>query len=213
MTPSNAPSGNDRIVELRWIPVFAAAFVALLAIAITFALLQPAPPAGPTRAAQFEGLGGDFTLTSHEGEPVGLADFRGKVVLIYFGYSYCPDVCPIHLSLLTAALDQLPERARDQVQPLFVSIDPERDTPEALAGYARHFTPNLIGLTGSNDEIADVAAAYAVGYSRTEDPDIAGYTMNHTSAFFVIDREGQMVDLLRPDMTPRQLAEAVRQHL
>lgn len=213
MTPSNAPSGNDRIVELRWIPVLAAAFVALLAVAITFALIQQTPPAGANRAAQFEGLGGDFVLTSHQGEPVGLADFRGKVVLIYFGYSFCPDVCPIHLSLLTAALDQLPASARDQVQPLFVTIDPERDTPEALSGYVRYFAPNLIGLTGSSEGIAEVAAAYAVGYTRTDDPDLNGYTMNHTSAFFIIDREGRMVDLLRPDMTPRQLAIAIREHL
>lgn len=213
MTTTKAPSGNDRIVELRWIPVLAAVFVALLAVAITFALLQPAPPAGADRAATFEGLGGDFVLTSHEGEPVSLADFRGKVVLIYFGYSFCPDVCPIHLSLLTAALDQMPARARDQVQPLFISIDPERDTPEALAGYVRHFTPSLIGLTGSSEEIAAVAGTYAVGYSREDDPDMSEYLMAHTSAFFVIDPEGRMVDLLRPDMTPDQLASAIREHL
>ncbi len=213
MTTTTTPPGHDRVFELRWIPVFAAGFVVLLAVAITLALTQPSGGPLAERAAQFEGLGGDFVLTSHEGETVGLADFRHKVVVIYFGYSYCPDVCPVHLSLLTAALDQLPPRAARNIQPLFISIDPERDTPEALAAYVGHFAPGLIGLTGSADEIADVARAYAVGYSRAEDPDLSDYMMNHTSAFFVIDREGRMVDLLRPDMTPAQLADVLRTHL
>ncbi len=213
MSQTTQPGGNDRIIELHWIPVLAGVFVALLAVILTFMLTRAVTPPDAPRAAQFEGLGGDFALTSHDGEVVSLADFRGQVVVIYFGYSFCPDVCPIHLSLLSAALDQMPSQAGRQIQPLFVTIDPARDTPAALAGYVSHFAPGLVGLTGNEAEIAAVASAYAVGYSRTEDPDVGGYLMMHTSAFFIIGRDGQMIDLLRPDLTPTQLAAALRSYL
>jgi protein SCO1/2 len=146
---------------------------------------QPAPEPSP-----YAHLGGDFTLASAAG-PVSLSDFRGKVVAIYFGYTYCPDVCPAALGLLGQALRSMQPDQAAQVQPLMISVDPERDTPERLASYVEFFHPSMRGLTGSDAEIADVAKRYKVYYERVEMPDSAmGYAMDHSSRIYIIDREG-----------------------
>lgn len=207
---------HDGRSEMRWIPWVAGAFAALFLIALSLALWLGGEPGGggrATGATAYEGLGGEFELTSHEGERIALSDFEGEVVVIYFGYAYCPDVCPVHLTLLGAALDQLSSRAQSQIQPLFITVDPARDTPEMLAEYVPHFSERLIGLTGTDEEIAAVAGDYAVGYERVEDPDFGGYLMNHSSIFYVINRQGQIVDLIRPDVTPAQMAATLRSHL
>ncbi len=206
-------SQNQGIPEIRWIPILAGAFVALVALVATWSFFAPGTgPATSDRAALFEGLGGEFTLTAHTGEPVSLSDFSGQTVVIYFGYSFCPDVCPIHLTLVTAAMDRLGSRA-DRVQPLFVSVDPGRDTPENLAVYVGHFHDSLVGLTGTQDQIDDVAGRYAVAHEIVEDENMTEYLVNHTSVFYVINGEGRIVDLLSPDLTPDQFADALRQHL
>ena len=108
------------------------------------------------KAPGYPDLGGDFTLMSDKG-PVRLEDFRGKVVPIYFGFTHCPDVCITSLSAIAAALDKLTDDERSQIQPLFISIDPERDDPARVGEYARYFDPSIIGLTGSLDEVSKVA--------------------------------------------------------
>jgi len=201
----------DSPLELRWIPILAGAFVVLVAVVAMFALTaERAPSAG--RAEMFSSIGGDFTLTGHTGEPVNLADFRGKVVLIYFGFTYCPDVCPIHLTLMSAALDQLGPR-RDAVQPLFVTVDPARDTPEQMDRYVSYFDEALIGLTGSDTEIGEVTSSYAVAHQIVGDPASDNYTVNHTSVIYVVDREGAIVDLLNTDLTADELAAQLAQFL
>jgi len=146
------------------------------------------------------------------GEPVSLSDFEGQVVLLYFGYSYCPDVCPIHLTLISAALDRMGRRG-DEIQPLFVTVDPARDTPEAMAGYVTHFAPGLIGLTGNEDDIQRMTQRYAAARQIEGDPSDDFYTVNHSSVIYVINREGQIIDLLSPDLTPDQMAEQLRRYL
>ncbi|MDH3715824.1 MAG: SCO family protein, partial [Gammaproteobacteria bacterium] len=108
-------------------------------------------------------LGGDFTLQSNNG-PVSLADLRGHVVAIYFGYTFCPDACPTSLTYLSMAMKRLTADQRQQVQAIFVSVDPQRDTPQGLAEYVAHFDPRMLGLTGTADEIADVARLYGIFY-------------------------------------------------
>lgn len=131
----------------------------------------------------------DFTLTSAAG-PVSLSDYEGKVVLLYFGYTFCPDVCPGTLADLGYVLRELGRNA-DQVQVIMVTVDPERDTPAQLADYVTHFHPSFIGLSGTEQEIAAVAAQYGVYYERHEGTAATGYLVDHTARVFVIDQQGE----------------------
>lgn len=211
-TPAPKKDTADSPLELRWIPILAGAFAVLVAIGALYAVTAERGEAPGSRAEAFAGLGGDFTLTGNSGSPVSLSDFEGKVVLVYFGYTYCPDVCPIHLTLISAALDRLGGRA-SQFQPLFVSVDPGRDTPEAMDVYVSHFDAHLIGLTGSEDEIETVTDEYAVARQIVGDPASDNYTVNHSSVIYVIGREGQVIDLLNADAGPEELAEQLRRYL
>jgi cytochrome oxidase Cu insertion factor (SCO1/SenC/PrrC family) len=135
-------------------------------------------------------VGGPFTLTDHTGKRVTEADFRGKFMLVFFGFTFCPDVCPSGLQVISAALDKLGPRA-ERVVPIFVTIDPERDTPEQMAMYVKSFHPRLIGLTGTPAEIEAITKAYRVYAKKVPDPkSSAGYTMDHSSIIYVIGPDG-----------------------
>lgn len=133
----------------------------------------------------------DFTLTAHTGERVSLRDFRGKLVLLYFGYTHCPGLCPTTLANVAQVLPQLGARAH-QVQLLMVSVDPERDTPDRLAAYVPHFHPSFLGLTGSATEIAAVAPLFGIYYEKEESTTAASYMVNHSTTLMVIDQQGIM---------------------
>jgi protein SCO1/2 len=148
----------------------------------------------------------NFTLTSHTGQSVRLTDFRGKVVMLYFGYTFCPDVCPATLSEVAGAMDLLGEAA-DQVQFMMVSVDPERDTPANLSSYVAHFDPAFLGLTGTPEQIAEIATLYGIFYEKNEGSSATGYLIDHTATITVIDADGH-VKLIFPFGTPAQdLAE------
>jgi protein SCO1/2 len=135
-------------------------------------------------------IGGAFELTDHTGKRVTDQDFRGRYVLVFFGFTFCPDVCPSALQVMSAALDKIGSKA-ERITPLFVSVDPERDTPEQLATYVQSFHPRLVGLTGSADDIAKVVKAYRVYAKRVEDPkSSAGYTYDHSSIIYVMNPDG-----------------------
>ena len=119
-------------------------------------------------------VGGPFTLTDQDGKKVSEKDFLGKYMLVFFGYTYCPDICPTELQVMTAALDSMGPEA-EKIQPVFVSVDPERDTPEVLKSYVENFGPRLVGLTGTPEEIAAVAKAYRVYYAKAGKPDLARF--------------------------------------
>jgi protein SCO1/2 len=209
---SRAPLKSDRPAELRWIPILAGAFAVLVAVAATLALTAERDAGLADRAEQFASIGGDFTLTGPGEEPVSLTDFRGKVVVVYFGFTYCPDVCPIHLALISAALEEVGADA-EAIQPLFISLDPARDTPDIMAQYVAYFDERMLGLTGSAGDINTVASQYAVAHSIEGDPASETYTINHSSAIYVIGRGGRIADLLSPELTPTQLAAQLRRHL
>jgi len=138
-------------------------------------------------------VGGPFTLTDHTGRRVTDQDFRGKYMLVYFGFTFCPDVCPTGLQVMAAALDQLGPKA-EEIIPIFISVDPERDTPEQLAQYVPSFHPRLIGLTGSPEEIQSVAKAYRVYFRKVKDEkSTAEYTIDHTSIIYLMDPNGEFV--------------------
>ncbi len=133
----------------------------------------------------------NFTLTSHMGQSISLSDFKGQIVLLYFGYTTCPDVCPTTLAELKQARQLLGKRS-DEVQVLMVTVDPERDTVPILADYITHFDPSFIGLTGTPEEIAEVATYYGVFYERQESESALGYLVDHSATVMVIDRDGYL---------------------
>lgn len=164
-----------------------------------------------TRPAQgYADLGGDFTLTSDRG-PVSLADLRGKVVPIYFGFTHCPDICITSLGNIAAALDQLTAQERARVQPLFISIDPERDDPARVGEYVRYFDPGFIGLSGTLDEVTRVAKAHFVLFEKVplENSEL-GYTMDHASQIYVVGTDGVIQGLVHHGETPDAIAQALR---
>jgi len=133
----------------------------------------------------------NFTLTSSNGEPVSLIDFRGKVVMLYFGYTFCPDVCPATMIELSDAMEILGDKSED-VQVVMVTLDPERDTPEVMQKYVTHFNDTFIGLTGTPEELIAVTAPMGIFYERHEGSSAAGYLIDHTATVAVLDKEGKL---------------------
>ena len=150
--------------------------------------------AGPIQTATGTALvGGPFSLTDQDGRKVTDKDFLGKYMLVFFGYTYCPDICPTELQVMSAALDNLGAKA-DEIQPIFITFDPQRDTPEVLKQYVTNFHPRFIALTGTPEEIAVAAKAYRVFYSKIENssgPDT--YLMDHSTITYLMDREGKFL--------------------
>ncbi len=158
----------------------------------------------------FKKIGGEFVLQSVAG-PVALSDFRGKVVLISFGYTFCPDVCPTSLAAITGALNQLAPEELAQVKTILVSVDPDRDTPKKLAEYVKFFHPSMVGLTGSHEEIARVAKQYVVLYRKVEDPEAGEYySVDHSSTTFVIGRDSVVRSFVQHGATPDEFVSAIR---
>lgn len=153
--------------------------------------------------------GADFghalALTDHHGKPRSLADFRGKVVALFFGYTHCPDVCPTTLDDLAKAVGMLGER-RDEVQVLFVTLDPERDTREVLAQYVPAFDPRFLGLYGDAAAIAQVAADFRVFYQKQASGGRSGYTLDHSAGVYVFDRQGKLRLYLNHGQRPHEIA-------
>lgn len=154
----------------------------------------------------------DFTLTTQNGEQARLSDFRSQIAVLYFGYTYCPDVCPTTLATLADAMDDLKATDRNQVQVLMVTVDPERDSPEVLADYLAHFDPAFIGLTGAASEIAQAADAFGIYYAKGEGSAASGYLVDHTATVSVLGREGRL-RLLFSFGTPAEDIAADLKHL
>ena len=154
--------------------------------------------------------GGDFTLHAAS-SAVALQDFRGKVVMLYFGYTTCPDICPTALSFLAQALNGLNSKELKKVQGIFISVDPKRDTPEKLAEYAAFFHPNLIGVTGTAEEVATTAKLYGTQYYEAELEDSPiGYAVNHSSVTYLITSDGALRFIFPPGTPPSVMLEAIR---
>ena len=134
----------------------------------------------------------EFELSRGDGSRLRLSELRGKVVLLFFGYTSCPDVCPTTLAELKQALENLGERKAQQVQVLFVTVDPERDTPERVQEYVNHFNPNFIGLSGTESELVPVWQKYGVFREIVDGSSAAGYIVNHTARVTLIDQNGNM---------------------
>lgn len=160
-------------------------------------------------------IGGPFELVDHSGRTVTDRDFGTKFLLVYFGYTYCPDICPTDLAALAAALDRLDSAELDRLQPLFITVDPGRDTPRVLADYVSAFHPAIVGLTGSEDQIAAAAQSYRVHRMRMSIPDMEPdeYLMNHTPNAYLIGPSGQFVTLFPHDSSPAFITKVLRKYL
>ncbi len=190
--------------QLRTLKFLLILSACLLAGMVTAFLLKPAPADSRISSQK---IGGDFTLTSAQG-PVSLSDFRGQIAVIYIGYASCPDVCPTALAVLSQALNQLNDEQRKQVQGIFISVDPERDTPERLETYVNFFSDRLVGLTGSHEEIDKVVHQYGAFYRKVELDDSAmGYAVDHSSRLYLIDRNGEFVGLLNHGVQPAEVKQ------
>jgi protein SCO1/2 len=161
--------------------------------------------------AKATGIGGDFSLTDQDNRPFQLEQLRGKVVVLFFGYTFCPDICPTELSNLSRVLDGL-EADAQRVQGLFVTIDPERDKPEVIKSYVGYFNENLIGLTGTQAEIRRVASLYRAQYRKQPRPGGA-YSMDHSASLYVIDRSGQLSAVVPYGLPPEHVLRVVKHFL
>jgi protein SCO1/2 len=155
----------------------------------------------------------DFTLTDQNGSKVSLSDFRGRLVFIFFGYAHCPDICPVTLSALNSAVRELGDE-QDEVQVLFVTVDPERDDQEALKNYVPYFNKSFIGLTGTPEEIKEVADSFGVYYVKEETDSADDYYMGHTSSVYLLDKDGKIIMRYpQSKMEPGQIAADLKKIL
>jgi protein SCO1/2 len=195
------------------------AAAALVAAALLLACAAPPPERRADAARLMQELmsgthpiGAPFTLRDPDGRRVSLADFEGRLVLLYFGFASCPDVCPTDLALVAAALRRLGPAEAD-VQPIFVTLDPERDTPATLREYASAFHPRFIALTGSADEVRRVATDFKVFFEKVELPGTKTYSIDHTAYTFLLDRKGEFVILFPPGTPAERMEVMLREQL
>ena len=189
--------------SLAW-PALAGLIV--LALLAGVLLIDPAQ----REKTPFASMGGDFTLESANG-PVSLADYRGKYVIIYFGYTSCPDICPTSLGALSQAMKQLTPGELERIQGLFISVDPERDTLDKLQAYARYFHPSMIGITGSLETLNQVASQYGVYFHKVEiENSSMGYAVDHSSTIFLVDPEGKLKEMIQHSDSPGTILKQIR---
>ncbi|MGY9056214.1 MAG: SCO family protein [Alphaproteobacteria bacterium] len=156
-------------------------------------------------------IGGRFELIDHDGKARSEKDFAGQNLLIYFGFTYCPDICPTELAKIATAIDALPADAN--VTPVFITIDPERDGVEEVKAYAEAFHPKMVGLTGSIEQIKQVTQAYRVYYAKAGTGAGQDYLMNHSSIIYFMGKDGQYIEHFNVESTAEQITERVRKEL
>jgi protein SCO1/2 len=193
----------------------------LAALLLAGGLATPSPAGQPERSAaelmdavmwNREPIGGPFALTDQNGARRTDADFRGKLLLVYFGFTYCPDICPTDMQQIGLALDRLGP-AGEGVQPLFITLDPERDTPQHLKDYMPLFHPRFVGLTGDAAAIEQAARAYRVFVKKVDREDRSGYTLDHSAFIYLMGPDGRYLGFFPPGTSAERLAETLRRSL
>jgi len=199
------------MTAIRRLLLVASAAAIILAggmLAMVLVERQNIHPVTMANSAASAALGGPFTLIRSDGKTVTDQSYRGKLLLIYFGYTYCPDICPTTLNNIAQALIQLGPRAK-AVTPVFITIDPKRDTPQAIGQYVKAFDPRIVGLTGSDKQIAAVAKEYRVYYKPT--PAQGGdYLVDHSSFVYLVNRNGKFAKVLPGSMSGIEMADAIK---
>jgi protein SCO1/2 len=195
----------------RWLAPTIVALLLVLAALVGVYYLVPSAPQTATAQQGTVAIGGPFTLTDHTGKQVTDQDFRGRYMLVYFGYTFCPDVCPLGLQTIAQALDALPPELQDRIVPLFVTVDPARDTVQVVRDYVGLFHPRLVGLTGSEAEVGQMLKTYRV-YARKADATAGdgGYLVDHSTFTYLMDTEGQYLTHFGHGVTPEEMAERLK---
>lgn len=158
-------------------------------------------------------IGGPFELVGKDGKTVTDKDFRGRYMLVFFGFTHCPDICPAELQVMSAALDDLGDKA-DQVVPVFITVDPERDTPELVAAYVENFGPNFVGLTGSLEAVDKAAKAYRVTYQKFQEEGAGdNYSVDHSALVYLMGPDGKFVTHFPYGTSPEKMADTLRRYL
>ncbi len=203
----SAPGGSPRFILVAAV----LAGLVILGAGAFVALALRDNPRGAAGTALASAIGGPFRLTDQNGKTVTDADLKGKWSLVYFGYTHCPDACPTALNDISIALEDLGTK-RDAVRPVFITVDPERDTPEALKAYVTSFDAPILALTGTPEQVAQAAKGYRVYYAKH--PEAGGeYSMDHSSVIYVMDPQGRFTASFTHESTPEQIAERLKKLL
>jgi protein SCO1 len=204
---SEKPTGSPRFV----IAAVLLAGILILAAGTLLGLALRETPKGAGGTLLASAIGGPFHLIDQNGKPVSDTDLKGKWQLLFFGYTHCPDTCPTALNEISLALDRLGKK-RDEVEIVFITVDPERDTPQVLKSYVESFDAPIIALTGNPDQVAQAAKAYRVYYAKHPRPD-GGYDMDHSAVIYIMDPQGRFTATFTPDATADAMAERLQKLL
>lgn len=196
------------------IPLAVGVLLLIAAVVAGLWFLRPSAPEGNLAGAA---IGGDFRLTDENGQRVGSDSYAGKWRLIYFGFTYCPDVCPTDLAKMGVALREFENAhpaAVEKLQPLFITVDPERDTPEVMAEFTNSFHPRIIGLTGSREDVDAALKTFRVYASKVPGASADSYNYDHLAVFYLMDPEGRPVEFLAgPTASPEAIAGILERFL
>lgn len=201
------PEKRNLLIKLNLVGIG----LCVLVIAGSF-FIDP-PKMAPAEPEKLYNPGRDFMLTGTTGQPFHLQDLRGSIVLLFFGYTSCPDACPSTLAKLQRAFNLLTREQVEQVRTVFISVDPERDNPRLLQDYVDYFGVNALGLTGTKAEIDKVVKAYQANYLKIPGATDSWYSINHTTTVYLHDKQGRVRYLFLYEDTPESLAEAIRKYL
>jgi protein SCO1/2 len=196
-------------MNLRNIRIILWALVGVSAIIFAYAMTQEKDAPPPVAVKNF---GGDFTLTNHLGEQVNQDDFKNKNRLIYFGFTYCPAICPTELQRIASVINQLGDIGKT-IEPIFITVDPERDTVEVMRDYVSLFNPRMVGLTGTPEQINDVKKAYKIFAKKAQDETMNDYTMDHSSFIYFIDSNDSLIRIFKMEDSIEHMVEIISDHL
>ncbi|MDA8232989.1 MAG: SCO family protein [Magnetospirillum sp.] len=189
------------------VAIFALILVLTLGVGLRYLVWDSHHPGGGAT------IGGPFTLVDGDGRTVTDSDFRGRFMLVYFGYTFCPDVCPTTLGIIASALDKLTPEQRQRIAPLFITVDPERDTPKVVKDYAASFYPGMIGLTGTPEQVTAAEKAYKVYAAKARPTSDGIYTVDHSSIIYLMGTDGRFLAHFAHGATADQIADGLRKVL
>lgn len=202
---------NSNSTPLNLTHKFLTFFILILIIACLYVFFIWQPKTDNNRAEPLHAVGGDFILSTLSG-PVSLNDYKGKVVLIYFGYTMCPDICPTNLAMMSNAFSQMDEKELNKVQGIFISVDPHRDTLQKLSEYTQYFHSSIKGMTGTPEALRELANRYGAAYEKVIHDSTGNYSVDHSSETYVIDPKGNLVETLPHAMPPAGILAAIRKY-
>ena len=198
-----------------YVSIVSASLALVIVVTVGITLWQSQSPRQTVRTiatATGVQIGGPFVLTNHNGQEVTEAAFSGSYMLIYFGYSFCPDVCPTELQNMAVAMDEMGKNA-EKVTPIFITVDPARDTVAFIKDYVEAFHPKMVGLTGPQENIDKAARSYRVFYAKVDDESSTEYLMDHTSYVYLMGPDGKFVTMFGANTPPEEMAAAVAQDI